>query len=129
MGARAVLTVVGMLVVAGCGGASSGDAACAGPLTTVSSGQVAPGGDLRVQVSNVFADCYDTGQEGTPPPARDVVISLWPEGASYGRELDRVDADQDGRIDVTVRIPDDVTAGPASLHVGAEPIPLEVIDP
>jgi dUTPase len=52
-----------------------------------------------------------------------------PEGASYGTELGTVDADEDGRIDVTVRNPDDVPVGPASLRVGPEASPIVVTDP
>ena len=118
--------MVAVLALIGCGGTPSTQGGCTGPMTTLSAGQVVPGGELRVQARFVWADCYDTGQQGTPPPQQDVVIGLWPEGASAGTELTTVDADEDGRIDVTVRIPDDVPVGPASLRVGTGMIPIEV---
>ena len=90
------------LVLAGCGGSPSVQGACAGPQLTVSSGEVAPGGEPRVQARNVWADCYDTGQPGTPPPQQDVDITLEP---------------------------DDVPAGPATLHVGDAITPIAVAVP
>ena len=127
--ARAAAATTAVLLLAGCGGSPSIEGACAGPQVTVSSGQVAPGGELRVQAQNLWADCYDTGQPGTPPPQQDVDITLEPDDVAGTFRLAEVDADGDARIDVTVRVPDDVPAGPATLHVGGAITPLVVAVP
>jgi hypothetical protein len=126
MRAGAALAAATVLVLAGCGGSPSIEGACAGPQVTVSSGQVAPGGELRVQAQNLWADCYDTGQPGTPPPQQDVDITLQPDDVAGTFRLAEVDADDGARIDVTVRVPDDVPTGPAALHVGGAITPIMV---
>jgi hypothetical protein len=129
MTARALLATVAALLLSGCGGTSTAQGGCVGPEITLSSGQVAPGGELRVQARYVWADCYDTGQPGTPPPEQDVVIALEPRDVAGTFRLTEVDADADGRIDVTVRVPDDVPAGPATLRVGPGSTAIVVIVP
>lgn len=118
MRTRELLATAAVLVLSGCGGTPTAHGGCTGPQITLSPGQVAPGGELRVQARFVWADCYDTGQPGTPPPQRGVAIVLEPDGGPAPIRLAEIDADPDGRIDVTVRVPDDAPAGPASLRVG-----------
>ena len=129
MRARALLATAAVLVLPGCGGTPAAQGGCTGPQVTLSSGQVAPGGELRIQARFVWADCYDTGQPGTPPPQQDVEIALEPRDVAGTFRLAEVDADSDARIDVTVRVPDDVPAGPATLWVGTSTTVIVVTDP
>ena len=118
---------VAVVLLSGCGGAGPPAAACAGPQVSLSTVTVAPGEEIRVRAAPLWSDCYDTGQPGTPPPMQDVTVAL--EGAGGTVELATVDADAQARIDVTVRIPDDVPAGPASLVVGGAATAIRVTGP
>jgi hypothetical protein len=125
---RTSVLVAGVLLT-GCGGGTSPEAGCAGPMVTVSSATVAAGGEVRVQSGGLWSDCYDTGQPGTPPPSKDVVVRLEPEGPANAIDLATVDADAEGRIDVTVMIPEAAPVGPAAVVVWGSSAALEVTAP
>ena len=125
VGAR--VGAVAVVLLSGCGSAGPPAAACAGPEVTLSTSTVVPGQEVRVQAGPLWSDCYDTGQSGTPPPMQDVTIVLEGEGGTA--VLATVDADAQARIDVTVQVPEDLPAGPATLVVGGAPTPVRVVGP
>jgi hypothetical protein len=114
---RTRVVAVAALLLTGCGGGTSPEGACAGPMVTLSSGTVAAGGEVRVRSGGLWSDCYDTGQQGTPPPSEDVAVQFQPQGSSTSVELATVDADEEGRIDVSVTIPAGTPAGPAEVVI------------
>jgi hypothetical protein len=115
------------LLLSGC--ASSGaEASCVGPQVTVTPETFSAGDDVRVAGEFFLADCYDTGQTGTPPASKDVEIRLvTPENTFV---LATVDADEKGDIDAAVTVPDDVPAGPARIETGSGgSVDVEVTSP
>jgi hypothetical protein len=115
------------LLLAGCGVSSTAGASCAGPLVTVTPATFTAGDRVRVEGQFFFDDCYDTGQLGTPPATQDIEFRLVTPGASTRTfVLTTVDADEDGEVDTTVDIPDDVPAGPARIE-GAFSQPADVV--
>jgi hypothetical protein len=127
---RCAVAAAAVLLLAGCSD-SGAAASCAGPQTTVTPTTFAAGGEVRVAGEFFLDDCYDTGQTGTPPATQDIEIRLIPSGK--GAEtfvLTTVDADEDGRIDTSVRVPDDVPPGPARIEAGfGAPAAVEVTGP
>jgi hypothetical protein len=112
-----VAVVVPFLGLAGCD--SGAAASCAGPQVTITPTTFAAGQDVRLQGEWFLDDCYDGGQPGTPPATKDVEIRIVPSGAAAQTiVLGTLDADDEGRIDTTLSIPDDVPAGPARIEAG-----------
>jgi hypothetical protein len=115
---RPAAGVLALLLMAGCATSSAG-ASCAGPNVTVTPATFAAGDRVRIVGEFFFDDCYDTGQPGTPPAARDIELRLVTAGAAPRTfVLATVDADEDGEVDTTVAVPDDVPAGPARIEGG-----------
>jgi hypothetical protein len=115
---RPAAGVLALLLVAGCATSSAG-ASCAGPNVTVTPATFAAGDRVRIEGEFFFDDCYDTGQPGTPPAIRDIELRLVTPGAATRTfVLATVDADEDGEVDTTVAVPDDVPAGPARIEGG-----------
>jgi hypothetical protein len=107
-----------VILLAGCGATTGSGAAasCVGPTIAVTPSTFAAGDAVRVRGQWLFADCYDTGQRGMPPPLKGVELRLETSGnASTSFLLATVDADPTGRIDVPVRIPVGVPAGNARV--------------
>ena len=126
-----------LAVLTGCSGGALGggaaqtagfsEAACAfgppqtGPL------RASPGESFRVHEEGFAADCYDTGQEGHPPPERDV-----PDLRQGEKEwkLAKVDAGPPPRyaIDTELTVPDGVESGRAvvEIHTGLSAQPVKV---
>jgi hypothetical protein len=124
--------VVVLLALAGCGTTGPGGAAsCAGPAVSVRPTTVAAGNEMRVEGARFFADCYDTGQTGTPPAMRSVEIRLVTTGATHATVvLAVVDAEADGTFATSVQVPDDVPAGLAHIEAGGgEPAVVVVTAP
>jgi hypothetical protein len=112
----ASVAVVVLLALAGCGSGDRGaQAGCAGPDVRLTPTTVAPGDDVRVRARFVWAECYDTGQTGTPPPERDVSVTFRTGDRTVS--LATLDAEPDGRIDTTVRIPYGAAPGTAQIAV------------
>jgi len=110
-----VIAVV-LLAVAGCGSGDDGAAAgCGGPDVRLTPTTVAPGDDVRVQARFLWAECYDIGQTGTPPPLDDVAVSF--RSGDRTVPLATLDPEPDGTMDTTVRVPDDAPSGPAQIAV------------
>jgi len=115
---RLAAGVLALLLVAGCATSSAG-ASCVGPNVTVTPATFAAGDPVRIEGEFFFDDCYDTGQPGTPPATRDIELRLVTPGATPRTfVLATVDADEDGGVDTTVAVPDDVPAGPARIEGG-----------
>ncbi len=115
---RPAAGVLALLLMAGCATSSAG-ASCAGPIVTVTPATFAAGDRVRIEGEFFFDDCYDTGQPGTPPATRDIELRLVTPGAAPRTfVLATVDADEDGEVDTTVAVPDDVPAGPARIEGG-----------
>lgn len=126
---RVLAVVLVAAVLAGCGGGGAGgtaggggvpNATCAGPYidTRPSVGRAGPatprplvaGETVTFYGHAYFADCYDTGQEGTPPPIETVVLIVeMPDGQRT--ELDPVHPDANGSFSVEIPIPADTEAG------------------
>ena len=77
-------TVVGSFsVCAALGGCASGvpilgggaEASCVGPEANVPPAATA-GDSITLNVTNVWADCYDTGQAGNPPTLHEITVTL-----------------------------------------------------
>ncbi|TDC53450.1 hypothetical protein E1212_05975 [Jiangella ureilytica] len=135
------LLLVPVALVAGCGsdgpGAStSGDAACAAPLTFLAEPAVAPGQTVHVQADGLWSGCRDHGYvdedgrahypEPEPTPLTDQVVTFMQGGAKV--ELTVVDSDPTGAVELDVTIPADAEAGPAVITVGrAMPAALTVV--
>jgi hypothetical protein len=115
---RPAAGVLALLLVAGCATSSAG-ASCVGPNLTVTPATFAAGDHVRIEGEFFFDDCYDTGQPGTPPATRGIELRLVTPGAATRTfVLATVDADEDGEVDMTVAVPDDVPAGPARIEGG-----------
>jgi hypothetical protein len=92
-------------------------ASCVGPTLQLNP-EAAPA-DATVQASGEWfaADCYDTGQGGTPPPLEDLTIEVrqgdrsWPVATG-------VDAGGDHyTFEVPIRLPEDLQPGSAEVAV------------
>ena len=127
----ATLLLACLAVIAGCAGSS--EVACAfGPPQTEPP-RVAPGETFRIHEEGFAADCYDTGQEGQPPPERDVPIGLR-QGDEEWR-LTTVDAGPppDYAIDAELTVPEGASPGRAVVEIhtklAAQPfkVPLRVV--
>lgn len=110
--------------VLGCAGGGPGSdrtsATCAAPYIDTRA-SVQPGGPagspplvagqtVTFHGHGYFADCYDTGQEGTPPPIDTVVLVVeMPDGRRT--ELDPVHPDRNGTFAVELAIPADSEPG------------------
>lgn len=113
---RVALGVVVLLAVAGCGSGDSGArAGCGGPDVRLTPTAVAPGDDVRVRARFLWADCYDSGQQGTPPPLRDVAVTFRTGDRTV--PLATLQPEPDGTMDTTVQVPDDAAPGPARIAV------------
>jgi hypothetical protein len=127
-GAAAVVLVLTAATACGDGdssGARPGVAAsCAAPEIQLSRPTAAPGEEIRVAGRWFVADCYDTGQPGSPPPSTDLPVTF--TGAGGAEALSRVDAGADGSVRLTVTVPDDAAAGPARITVGSASAALTV---
>lgn len=135
--------VIGLLLspvalIAACGsdgpGAStSGDGACAAPLTSLAEPTVAPGRTVHVQADGLWSGCRDHGyvdEDGNayypdpePTPLTDQVVTFTQGDAEV--ELAVVDTDSTGAAELDVTIPADAEAGPAEIAVGRA-VPAEV---
>ena len=129
MGVRGGAAALVGLLLTGCGGGPLAEGGCAGPMVSVSPASAAPGDEVRVRSGNLWSDCYDTGQPGTPPPSRDVAIQFRPAGSTVSVELATVDADAQGQVDVPVRIPADTPTGPADVVIWGASATVEVTGP
>jgi hypothetical protein len=116
---RPAAGALAVLLLAGCAVTSTAGASCVGPQVTVTPTTFGAGDRVRVEGEYFFDDCYDGGQPGNPPATRDIEFRLVPsEAGARTFVLTAVDADDDGEVDTTVDIPDDVPAGPARIEGG-----------
>jgi hypothetical protein len=127
---RPAAGTLAVLLLAGCASSTAG-ASCAGPQVSVTPTTFAAGDTVQVEGQWFFDDCYDGGQPGNPPATHDIAFRLVPSGAGARTfPLTTVDADQDGEVDTTVDIPDDVPAGPARIEGGfGRPVDVVVTAP
>ncbi|MDT0164177.1 hypothetical protein Q9R32_01235 [Actinotalea sp. AC32] len=106
-------------------GGTTSDGACAAPEVALSATEATAGDAVTVAGTNLFTDCYDTGQGGTPPPRTGLDVTL--ETADGTVVLATVDADPAGTFEVEVRIPADTPPGDAVIVVStADPEPLAI---
>lgn len=93
-------------------------ASCAGPRVTISSGTVQPGGMVLVVGEGFGTDCNDTGGPGPPlgAPAAGIAVGFAQDGRTT--TLGRVDAGDDYRVSLWMRIPETAHAGPAEIALG-----------
>ena len=101
------------------GHTSSADASCAGPQAYPPKGvRIRPGEELTIKGRFFLADCNDTGQQGTPPPMKHVVLKIRQHGHTW--RLGVADAKHDplGTISWRVHIPQAVRPGAAVLVTG-----------
>ena len=97
-------------------------------MVTLSATSAAPGDQVHILSRFNWTDCYDGGQPGTPPAEQGLAVVLEVRGAtSYA--LATVDPDPQGTVDLTVEVPADAPAGPATLTVGHGHAVLEIVNP
>lgn len=90
------------------------DAACAAPTLDPAVDEVRTGSHLRVTGEH-WRTCVDTHPtDQQPEPFQDIRVLLVRDGDEH--ELARVDADEAGRIDVTVDVPSDLAPGRYELR-------------
>ena len=92
-------------------------ASCAGPLVTVSPTSAAAGDDVHVRGRWFAADCYDTGQTGTPPPLTGLELEVMQDGSAWTLARDLDATGEKYELEVTVRLPTELKAGPAVVRV------------
>lgn len=98
---------------------SRADASCAAPITYVPKGvRVRSGAVVTVKGKFFLADCYDTGQQGTPPPMKHVVLKLRQHGHVWRLGVADAKADPLGTISWRVHIPRGVRPGTARFVTG-----------
>ena len=120
--------LVAAVALSGCTAASSLGASSAAPYIELSATTASPGDDVTVTGGAFVTDCYDQGEGGTPPPQHDIGVSVAPkDAAASGVPLGTVDADDDGRFELTVQVPDDMPTGPAIVTAGTATVGLDVI--
>lgn len=134
---RVALACVAVLVV-GAGAItltpSTSLAACAFLPPQTKLQRVSPGESFGVHEEGFAADCYDTGQQGQPPPERNIPISLQQEGKEW--RLATVDAGPPPRyaVDARLTVPEEAEPGRAvvAIHtrLAAEPfeVPISVVE-
>jgi hypothetical protein len=94
-----------------------GAASCVAPTLTVNPARSGRGDTVQVTGEWFAADCYDTGQAGTPPPLTSMTIEFR-QGHREWTVASGVDA-SGGHYTFTVpiRVPADVHPGPARIAV------------
>lgn len=132
MSSRLRVTAVAVAVLLGASACSTGgvlgasSASCAQPTTTAAAHAVAPGSPLDVSVQGLLQDCADTGPEPVEAPPVENARVVWAQGG-VERELALVEPDERGDISVTVTVPEDATAGAATVTIGtSEPAEVTV---
>jgi hypothetical protein len=131
--ATASALIAGLLLsIAACStggdlGSMASDAACAAPEVKLSVAEASPSETVTVVASNLFSDCYDTGQGGTPPALADVDIIF--SSGSQSTVVATVDADAAGTFSADIQIPADAATGDASFWVEASKSAPIIITP
>jgi hypothetical protein len=101
------------------GHGSRADASCAAPQAFAPKGvKIRPGEELTIKGRFFLADCYDTGQQGTPPPMRHVVLRIRQHGHTWRLGVADARPDPLGTISWRVHIPRGVRPGAAVLVTG-----------
>ena len=126
---RLVAVGASMLLLAACGGGGANSAGtCAAPYidaqasvqpgaATPEPPMVAPGSTLTLYGHAYFADCYDTGQAGTPPPIESVGLIVELPGGKR-TDLGTVEPDQNGAFSFTVDVPAGTEPGTGRIFDG-----------
>jgi hypothetical protein len=117
----AVVALIGCLCsLVGCGGTSSprtSSASCAGPRLTVTPSAARVGDTAEVSGEWFAADCYDSGQSGSPPPLTAMSVTLSQDGRTW-TVASSVAADGESyAFRVPIRIPTGLRIGPATVAV------------
>lgn len=97
-------------------GSDSGSADCAAP--TIELGEASAEQQMVIKGKYYFDDCYDTGQQGTPPATQDIEISVDYDGSST--TVGTVDAEADGTFTATFDAPDLPADGPETGKIVAK---------
>lgn len=120
-GLVAVTAALGSVVACGGGSSSHGhtgsSASCAGPKLAISPA-VAEAGDTVQAAGEWFAaDCYDTGQPGSPPPLTALTLQVSQEGRVW-TAASHVDATGSHySFHVPIHLPEDLHPGTAEIAV------------
>ena len=96
------------------GSASAAEASCVAPSVTVDHASVARGDVLEIRGSYFWSTCIDTGGSGRAKPEAN--ISLRIAQGDVVIPLALVDANNDYRFAVQVRVPGELAVGPATVE-------------
>lgn len=132
-----------LCVVTGCAGddqaQTSRGGACAAPTIAVSETTVHPGDEIVVTGEYMFDGCDDYGRVATDASGhahelpREPVLPLTGQGVGWKQGsndtiLAWADADENGFIEVLVRVPDGARVGAGEIRIGtAMPITVDVV--
>jgi hypothetical protein len=103
---------------------------CAAPLLTISPTDAHPGDTVEASGEWFAADCYDTGQSGSPPPLTGLRMQVTQGGHTWAVASGIDASGEHYAFHVSVHIPDALAAGDAQVSVvgyGA-PVTLHVVD-
>ena len=113
-GLTLAVTVAGLT---GCGTTgSSSEVACAAPETTLSSSAVKAGQELTLTAKDMWDGCNDQGSNPPLPPLKKQQVE-WTQGGRM-TVLGTTDANEAGKVSITVTVPATANAGRATVRVG-----------
>jgi hypothetical protein len=110
----------------GSGGHNGGAASCAAPVLTVAPAVADAGDTVHANGKWFAADCYDTGQTGTPPALTGLTLHVSQRGQTW-TVASQVDASgSDYTFDVPIDLPAGLQPGSAEVQVDGHGAAAEV---
>lgn len=131
--AVSLLLVCATLFLSACAASGGSASACGRELPTVEPPQAAPGKNFVLSGGGFGGGCDDSNAPFRPdPPEQDVRIGMRQDGKTW--HLATVDADEDYKVEATLKVPNDAEPGRAIVVIpdpnSAEPlkVPFRVLN-
>ena len=104
-----------------------GAASCAGPRLTISPTEVRAGETVQATGELFAADCYDTGQAGTPPALTGLQLQVTQAGRTWTVASDIAVTGSLFTFHVPIRLPVELRPGDAEVVVPGHVAPVKLL--